>query len=48
MTDPIRIAQVLAGAEQGGAENFFVRLVSGLNERPELQQKAFILSLIHI
>lgn len=38
----MRIAQVLAGAEHGGAENFFVRLVSGLNERPELQQKAFV------
>lgn len=39
---PFKVAQVLAGANQGGAENFFVRLVSGLNERPELQQKAFI------
>lgn len=39
---PIKVAQVLAGAEQGGAENFFVRLVSGLNERAELQEKAFI------
>ena len=41
-SSPLRIAQVLAGAEQGGAENFFVRLVAGLNERDELQQKAFI------
>jgi glycosyltransferase involved in cell wall biosynthesis len=41
-TTPLRIAQVLAGAEKGGAENFFVRLVSALNERPELQEKAFI------
>ncbi|SHF88009.1 Glycosyltransferase involved in cell wall bisynthesis [Microbulbifer donghaiensis] len=39
---PIRVAQVLAGAEHGGAENFFVRLVSGLNERPQLLEKAFI------
>lgn len=39
---PIRVAQVLAGAEQGGAENFFVRLVSGLNGSPDLEQKAFI------
>lgn len=38
----IKVAQVLAGAEQGGAENFFVRLVAGLNESPELQEKAFI------
>ncbi|HVL02421.1 MAG TPA: glycosyltransferase [Dongiaceae bacterium] len=41
-TTPLRIAQVLAGAEKGGAENFFVRLVSALGQRPELQQKAFI------
>lgn len=41
-TSPIRVAQVLAGAKQGGAENFFVRLVSGLNERTELEAKAFI------
>lgn len=40
--NPIRVAQVLAGAEQGGAENFFVRLVSGLNERTELHQRAYI------
>ena len=38
----MKVAQVLAGAYQGGAENFFVRLVAGLNERPELSQKAFI------
>ncbi|MAR90277.1 MAG: glycosyltransferase [Pseudomonadota bacterium] len=38
----MRVAQVLAGAEQGGAENFFVRLVSALNARPELEIKAFI------
>jgi glycosyltransferase involved in cell wall biosynthesis len=39
---PLRIAQVLAGAEHGGAENFFVRLVSALGERSELLEKAFI------
>ncbi|WP_444924026.1 glycosyltransferase [Microbulbifer sp. DLAB2-AF] len=39
---PIRVAQVLAGAEHGGAENFFVRLVSGLNPRTEINEKAFI------
>ncbi|EUC70044.1 glycosyl transferase family 1 [Alcanivorax sp. 97CO-5] len=38
----LRLAQVLAGAEQGGAENFFVRLVSGLQGAPALQQKAFL------
>jgi len=42
VSTPIKVAQVLAGANKGGAENFFVRLVSGLNEQPELQQKAFI------
>ncbi|NVK39646.1 MAG: glycosyltransferase [Oceanospirillaceae bacterium] len=48
MTDsPIRIAQVLAGAAQGGAENFFVRLVSGLHEHPELEVKAFIRDHAH-
>ncbi|WP_370216447.1 glycosyltransferase [Neptunomonas phycophila] len=41
-SNPIKVAQVLAGAANGGAENFFVRLVSGLNEQPELQEKAFI------
>lgn len=46
-SNPIQVAQVLAGAAQGGAENFFVRLVSGLNERPELHQKAFIRDHAH-
>lgn len=46
-TSPLRVAQVLAGAEQGGAENFFVRLVSALNQQPELQQKAFIRNHTH-
>lgn len=43
----IRVAQILAGAERGGAENFFVRLVKGLNSRPECQQKAFIRNHAH-
>jgi len=38
----MRIAQVLAGSAHGGAENFFVRLVSGLQHYPALQQQAFI------
>jgi glycosyltransferase involved in cell wall biosynthesis len=38
----IKVAQVLAGAAQGGAENFFVRLVAGLHADGQLQQKAFI------
>ena len=37
-----KVAQVLAGAEKGGAENFFVRLVSGLEESKHHAQKAFI------
>ncbi|MCP8686262.1 glycosyltransferase [Marinobacterium sedimentorum] len=44
---PIRVAQVLAGAAVGGAENFFVRLVAGLNERPELDTHAFIRGHAH-
>lgn len=48
MTDsPIRVAQVLAGAAQGGAENFFVRLVAGLHEHPSLEVKAFIRDHAH-
>ncbi|GGO77995.1 glycosyl transferase [Marinobacterium nitratireducens] len=48
MTDsPIRVAQVLAGAAQGGAENFFVRLVAGLQEHPSLDVKAFIRDHAH-
>ena len=43
----IRVAQVLAGAAQGGAENFFVRLVKGLNGQADCQQKAFIRDHAH-
>lgn len=39
---PIRLAQVLAGAENGGAENFFVRLTRELNNVPSITEKAFI------
>ena len=42
MIDKIKVAQVLAGAELGGAENFFVRLVQGLRQSGEISQKAFI------
>ncbi len=45
--ETIRVAQILAGAEKGGAENFFVRLVKGLNSQPECQQKAFIRNYSH-
>jgi glycosyltransferase involved in cell wall biosynthesis len=38
----LRVAQILAGAARGGAENFFVRLVSGLQASGQLEQKAFI------
>ena len=37
-----RVAQVLAGAERGGAENFFVRLVKGLQATGKVSQQAFI------
>ena len=47
MASRIRVAQVLAGAYQGGAENFFVRLVSGLNASEKLEQKAFIRNHAH-
>lgn len=42
MGEKQRIAQVLAGAEQGGAENFFVRLVSGLQASGQYSQHAFL------
>jgi len=38
----IKVAQVLSGAEKGGAENFFVRLVKGLQGQAGYDQKAFI------
>ncbi len=47
MTDRIKVAQVLAGAEVGGAENFFVRLVNGLHESGKISQKAFIRNHLH-
>ncbi len=37
-----KVAQVLAGAAQGGAENFYVRLVQGLHDANAVEQKAFI------
>lgn len=44
---PLRLAQVLAGAEHGGAENFFVRLTSGLGRVPGITEKAFIRDHAH-
>ena len=38
----IKVAQVLAGAAQGGAENFYVRLVKGLHNAGQIEQQAFI------
>lgn len=38
---PLKIAQCLAGAERGGAEMFYARLVSALAENEHLQQRAF-------
>lgn len=37
-----RVAQALAGAYQGGAENFFTRLAKGLQQSGTITQKAFI------
>ena len=42
MSGEPRLAQVLAGAPRGGAENFFVRLVTGLHREGGLEQRAFI------
>lgn len=42
MMEHLRVAQVLAGAARGGAENFFVRLVKGLQATGQLEQHAFI------
>lgn len=38
----LRLAQVLAGGEQGGAENFFVRLSTALAPVQGLEQRAFV------
>lgn len=40
-TQPLKIAQCLAGAERGGAEMFYARLVCALAENDHLQQRAF-------
>lgn len=37
----IKVAQCLAGAEFGGAENFYTRLVCALAAEPGLEQRAF-------
>nr|WP_217637444.1 glycosyltransferase [Desulfuromusa kysingii] len=42
MNNQVKVAQILAGAEQGGAENFFVRLVSGLQSSGQYSQHAFV------
>ncbi|GAA5524473.1 D-inositol-3-phosphate glycosyltransferase [Microbulbifer aestuariivivens] len=41
-TGSLRVAQTLAGASQGGAENFFSRLAKGLQGTGAITQKAFI------
>lgn len=38
----IKVAQILAGAAQGGAENFYVRLVAALQESGKYEQLAFL------
>lgn len=47
MSDSLRIAQVLAGAEHGGAENFFVRLSAGLQASGQIHERAFIRGHAH-
>ena len=41
MNQAIKVAQVMAGAPIGGAENFYTRLVAALADYPALQQHAF-------
>lgn len=38
----MKVAQILAGAPQGGAENMYVRLVKGLHDSGQIQEKAFL------
>ena len=40
--DRIKVAQILAGAVQGGAENFYVRLIQGLQQSGKIEQKGFL------
>lgn len=42
MTTKPRLAQVLAGAAQGGAENMYTRLTKGLQQSGEFEQRAFL------
>jgi len=44
----MRVAQVLAGAPRGGAENFYVRLVQGLQAAGQVEQKAFLRNHTHL
>ncbi len=41
MSSRIKVVQSLAGAEVGGAENYYTRMVCALAEREEFQQYAF-------
>ncbi len=41
MNESLRVAQVMAGAPNGGAESFYTRLVAALAAYPALQQHAF-------
>ena len=45
--DRIKVAQILAGAAQGGAENFYVRLIQGLHRSGKIEQKGFLRSHQH-
>ncbi len=41
MSEAIKVVHSLAGAEFGGAENFYTRMVCSLAEQPGMQQHAF-------
>ena len=41
MSEPITVVQSLAGAEFGGAENYYTRMVCALAEKTHIKQQAF-------
>lgn len=43
----VKVAQCLAGAQFGGAENFYTRLVCSLAKDPDIEQTAFTRANIH-
>lgn len=47
MSDSIKVVQSLAGAEFGGAENYYTRMVCALADKPQLEQQAFTRPNVH-